>query len=523
MKKQSRLLVFFAAVLGVLFSFSAFAEAAYDGYIVRFKSVQNAAYAQEMLDSAVLFSESEDNASSVSELEPMAGDGTLFTVESAALVDMLEQAGLIEYSEPDYYLELYSYDYNADPQFGNQWAHTATNIAGAWSLGIYGNDVTVAVLDSGIYEHADMVENLLPGVNFVPPLDADGNPTGEPLDKTDMTDTVGHGTSVAGIICAAANGKGVVGAAHRAKVLPLKVAATSTFKASYVANAIMTAISRGADVISMSFGFYSDGDALSTTLHDAVELALDFNIIVVAAAGNDGQNSKGSKYSYPASYDGVISVGNLMRSGGGYAYSPTSQHNDKVTIIAPGTSVYSTRTNGSYSAVSGTSFSAPYIAAVAALAKSVDKNITPAHFRELLIATADKSLLNGAERSDYYGYGLVNAGALLRALAKEQGFEADGTIGFISPIDLRTDGGATVTFSDLSGASGKESGFSLIAGLFSGKRPLSFRVLAGALMSGVSEELDLTGMTEGSGVLRCYLLDSAGRPVSKVREKSLSA
>lgn len=519
--KRTRLLIFFAAVLGLLFSVSAFAEAAYDGYIVRFKNVQNAAYAQEMLDSAVLFSE--DGESVSAELEPMAGDGTLFTVESAALVDMLEQAGLIEYSEPDYYLELYSYDYDADPQFSNQWAHTATKIAEAWSLGIYGNDATVAVLDSGIYEHTDLAENLLPGVNFVPPLDADGNPTGEPLDKTDMTDTVGHGTSVAGIICAAANGKGVVGAAHRAKVLPLKVAATSTFKASYVANAIMTAISRGVDVISMSFGFYSDGDALSTTLYDAVELALDFNIIVVAAAGNDGQNSKGSKYSYPASYDGVISVANLMRSGGGYTCSPSSQHNDKVTIIAPGTSVYSTRTNGSYSAVSGTSFSAPYIAAVAALAKSVDKNITPAHFRELLIATADKSLLNGAERSDYYGYGLVNAGALLRALAKEQSFEVNGTIGFISPVDLRTDGGATVTFSNLSEASGKESGFSLIAGLFSGKRPLSFRVLAGALTSGGSEELDLTGMTEGSGVLRCYLLDSAGRPVSKVREKSLSA
>ena len=243
---------------------------------------------------------------------------------------------------------------------------------------------------------------------------------------------------------------------------------------------------------------------------------------MVAAAVNDGQKSDGGKYSYPASYDGVISVGNLMRSGGGYTCSPSSQHNDKVTIIAPGTSVYSTRTNGSYSAVSGTSFSAPYIAAVAALAKSVDKNITPAHFRELLIATADKSFLNGAERSDYYGYGLVNAGALLRALAKEQSFEVNGTIGFISPVDLRTDGGATVTFSDLSGVS-EESEFSLIAGLFSGKRPLSFRVLAGALTSGGSEELDLTGMTEGSGVLRCYLLDSAGRPVSKVREKSLSA
>lgn len=516
--KRTRLLIFFAAVLGLLFSVSAFAEAAYDGYIVRFKNVQNAAYAQEMLDSAVLFSE--DGESVSAELEPMAGDGTLFTVESAALVDMLEQAGLIEYSEPDYYLELYSYDYDADPQFSNQWAHTATKIAEAWSLGIYGNDATVAVLDSGIYEHTDLAENLLPGVNFVPPQDENGKPTGQPIDKTDLTDTVGHGTSVAGIICAAANGKGVVGAAHRTKVLPLKVAGTQNFTISYVADAIMTAIVRGADVISMSFG----GDANSTTLHNAIDMAMEeYNIIVVAAAGNDGQKSDGGKYSYPASYDGVISVGNLMRSGGGYTCSPSSQHNDKVTIIAPGTSVYSTRTNGSYSAVSGTSFSAPYIAAVAALAKSVDKNITPAHFRELLIATADKSLLNGAERSDYYGYGLVNAGALLRALAKEQSFEVNGTIGFISPVDLRTDGGATVTFSNLSEASGKESGFSLIAGLFSGKRPLSFRVLAGALTSGGSEELDLTGMTEGSGVLRCYLLDSAGRPVSKVREKSLSA
>ena len=61
--KRTRLLIFFAAVLGLLFSVSAFAEAAYDGYIVRFKNVQNAAYAQEMLDSAVLFSEDGESVS----------------------------------------------------------------------------------------------------------------------------------------------------------------------------------------------------------------------------------------------------------------------------------------------------------------------------------------------------------------------------------------------------------------------------------------------------------------------------
>ena len=502
MKPIRMRLAAFLVVCFCIFSFAAAADAAYDGYIVCFKDDAAAARAKQLLEALpVLYAD--DGEEPAAALDPIYGGETLFTVENDALVELFEREGLLSYSEPDYYVTLYGYDYGADPKFSSQWAHTATGIQAAWNLGLYGNEVTVAVLDSGIYEHTDLAENLLPGINFVKPN------SDTAADPDDLTDTVGHGTKVTGVICAAANAKGVVGAAHRAKVLPLKVAGSSDFKNSYVAGAINKAVELGVDVISMSFGYNSDTDMASRTIKQAVKNALACNIIVVAAAGNDGNDPvKGSLYSYPASYDGVISVANLTQTSNGYAVSSTSRHNDKVTIAAPGSSIETTSAGGGYAVVSGTSFSAPYVAAVAALAKSADKTLTPAHFKELLIQTADKSVLNGAERDDYFGYGMLDAGALLTTLAQEI-----GSTRFLSPIDRRTDGGITVTVTDFSGTGGTDT---LIGGLFSGKQPLRFQVLAKPLAAGASAEIDLTGLA-GDGILRCYVLDEAARPLSKVR------
>ena len=364
-----------AAVLAVcflIFSVTAAADAAYDGYIVCFKDDDAAARAEQLLESLpVLYAD--DGEELAAALDPIYGGETLFTVESDALVELFEREGLLSYSEPDYYVTLYGYDYAAEPQFSSQWAHTATGIRAAWELGLYGNDVTVAVLDSGIYEHADLAENLLPGINYVKPNSV------TPADPDDLTDTVGHGTKVAGVICAAANARGVVGAAHRAKVLPLKVAGSSDFKNSYVAGAINQAIELSVDVISMSFGYNSDTDMASRTVKQAVKNALANNIIVVAAAGNDGNDpTKGGMYAYPASYDGVISVANLAQTATGYAVSSSSRHNDKVTIAAPGASILTTAVGGGYASVSGTSFSAPIVSAAAALLLFIEFPIFPA-------------------------------------------------------------------------------------------------------------------------------------------------
>ena len=490
--------LFFAFLM--LLSLASLAQAAYDGYIVCFKDAQAAERGKQLLDSLPKLLDDVQTEP----LQTFCSDDTLFTVENEDVVTVLEAAGLLAYSEPDYYATLHTYDYSADSSFSRQWAHTVSGIQKAWSLGIYGNDVTVAVLDSGIYEHPDLAENLLPGVNFVRP----DNST--PADPTDLIDNVGHGTKVAGIICAAANGQGIVGAAHRAKVLPLKVADSSNFKNSYIASALEKAMLSDVDVISMSFGYLSDTDVASRTIKRYIQNALDQNIIVVASAGNDGDDAvKGGMYSYPASYDGVISVGSISGFGGKIAISGTSQHNDKVTIAAPGVYVLTTTADGGYGNVNGTSFSAPYVAAVAALAKSADKNLTPEHFRQLLIQTADKSVLNGAERDDYFGYGVLDAGALLTALAKEQG------TGFLSPIDRRTDGGTTAVYTNFSE---RENDYSLVAGLFSGARPLSFRVLTERVAVGQSTEFDISGFEKESGILRCYLLDAQLRPCSIIRQ-----
>ena len=102
-----------------------------------------------------------------------------------------------------------------------------------------------------------------------------------------------------------------------------------------------------------------------------------------------------TKYAYPASFDCVISVANLLKntSDGSYTYSGTSRYNDKVTICAPGSNIYTPYKNSasSYITISGTSFACPYISGVAALAKSIDPDITQEEFESLLIQTSNKN------------------------------------------------------------------------------------------------------------------------------------
>lgn len=494
--KPIRLLII-AAVAGFL-SLSALAETPHDGYIIRFKDAASAASAGKLVAALpTLYGTEEPSLDALYEPE------VLYKTDDERLVSLFEQAGLVEYSEPDYYVRLYGYDYNADAGFAGQWAHTATHMTDAWQYGVYGNEVTVAVIDSGVDpSHPDLAENLLPGYNY---LLNSANPA-------DMSDTVGHGTGVAGIICAAANGTGAVGAAHRAKVVPLKVADSTTFLSSDLARAVFDAIyTYGADVINMSFGYTNTSSVESTTIRGALEDAMSYGIIVVAAAGNIDKDLPAGAYSYPASYDGVISVASLAKlSTGDYAPASTSQHNDRVTVIAPGSRVYTTHPGGSYLNREGTSFSSPYVAAVAALAKSVDPDITPEHFTELLIRTADKTPLAGAERNDSYGYGIVNAGALIRALAAE-----NSRGGFLSPIDRRTDGSITVRFCNLSDSTAEFSFFARSG--MSTTRPASIRTVFRTLAAGEIAEADITSLNAG-GTISCYLLDRFSfRPMTEKR------
>lgn len=133
------------------------------------------------------------------------------------------------------------------------------------------------------------------------------------------------------------------------------------------------------------------------------------NIILVAASGNSGTDTK----FYPASYPSVISVGALTSN---LERAWFSQYNDQVDITAPGVSIKSTHKGGAYRTLSGTSMSSPHVAGVAALVWSHFPTLSAQDIREALESTAQD--LGTSGRDDEYGHGLIRADLAYNLLAE---------------------------------------------------------------------------------------------------------
>ncbi len=274
--------------------------------------------------------------------------------------------------------------------------HYATHLSeigapAAWAT-TTGEGITVAVLDSGVDPTApDLTGRVLPGADFA---------TG--------TDIGTHGTQVATVAAGALdNGIGAAGVAPDVDVLPVRVCTPQGCSGAAVAQGIVWAADHGADVVNLSLG----GETYSTVTADAVDYALRKGVVVAAAAGNTGD--RGNPVEYPASYPGVVSV-SASAVGGGAA--PWAQHNDAVDLSAPGEDVPAggpASQGHEYFAVSGTSFSAPQVAAAAALVRSVAPAATPGQVEALLRTSA-------APRPSWpagYGTGMLDVAAAVRAAA----------------------------------------------------------------------------------------------------------
>ena len=168
---------------------------------------------------------------------------------------------------------------------------------------------------------------------------------------------------------------------------------------SKILEAIGYAIEQNVDVISMSFG--GESKATILPLETALKKAEEKGILLVGSAGNYGLSS----YIYPASFDCVISVASIDESG---LRSSFSRYNDKLFVTAPGGNIKSTGylSSNLYRTDGGTSFSAPIVSAMGAIAKQVNKSITNDGFKELLKASVvDKGAIGF---DNYYGYGAVD-------------------------------------------------------------------------------------------------------------------
>jgi subtilisin family serine protease len=279
-----------------------------------------------------------------------------------------------------------------------------------------GNDAMVlAIVDSGVMlSHPDLAGRLVAGYDFV---NNDSSPD----------DDFGHGTMVAGIAAAATNNsRGVAGAAWRGKIMPIKVLDfEGKANDDDIAAGITYAVDRGASVINLSLG----GPGASTTLQSAVDYATSRNVVVVAAAGNDG--TKGVTIAttphFPAACNGVISVGSTDTAGN---HSTFSSYGNWVDVVAPGESIASTArptfaSPAQYNTGSGTSFSSPLVASIAFLLRSADPNAAQGTISLRIIATARDLGTPGVDA--VYGSGMVDAAAALAATSS--GFSTASTNG----------------------------------------------------------------------------------------------
>jgi major intracellular serine protease len=229
-----------------------------------------------------------------------------------------------------------------------------------WEQGYSGEGIVIAVLDTGCdSDHFELKDQIIDGYNFT--KDDNG-------DRTIFDDYNGHGTHVCGTICAAENEAGVIGVAPKAKLLVLKVLSGQGYgDTKWVTEGVRHAIDwRGENgervrVISMSLGGRED----SPELHQAIQEAIQQDILVVCAAGNDGDGKdETDEYAFPGAYPEVVQVGSVNLRG---EISKFSNTNCKIDLVAPGEEILSTYLNNEFAVLSGTSMAAPHISGAAAL------------------------------------------------------------------------------------------------------------------------------------------------------------
>ena len=250
-----------------------------------------------------------------------------------------------------------------------------------------GSGVKVAVVDTGIdVDHPDL--DVAGGANF-------------DRRAKSYDDNNGHGTHVAGTIAAKENGIGVVGVAPKAELYAVKVLdRKGSGLTSQVIAGIDWAVANGMDVVNLSLGSnYPNSD-----LEDALELAMQAGVIIVAAAGNDG-----SAVDFPGAYASTIGVGAINPD---QTLAYFSSRGAEVDVVAPGVAVYSTYRGGGYRELQGTSMATPHVAGLAALFRAKYPGASLNQFR---LALQQSSVDLGVAGFDpLYGYGLVDAQGLLQ-------------------------------------------------------------------------------------------------------------
>ena len=325
----------------------------------------------------------------IGRLDARTDAGTVARLRQDPAVVFIERDGHVRALDFPRPAPVLGFDVPTDPLFGSQWNMSRIQVPEAHALTRGRAGVRVAIVDTGVdMKHPDLAGHVESVWDFIHQDD-------------DARDDNGHGTHCAGVVAAQPDGVGVMGVAPGVTVLAVKALdAEGLGTWSQVAEGIVAAVRRRADVINLSLG----APQASFTLSEAVKFAVGSGVTVVAAAGNENSESP----SYPASWPGVVSVGSSNTKD---LKSPFSNYGPTITLAAPGSKIVSTLRYGEWGEMSGTSMASPHVAGVAALIKSVAPGFTSAQIRDRLVATVDD--LGAPGRDDQTGAGRVNA---LRAI-----------------------------------------------------------------------------------------------------------
>lgn len=377
---------------------------------------------------------------------------------------MIHETGLVRYAEIQSY-GVFTVSPN-DPLYPQQWALNNTGQTGgtpgadmdaelAWEISAGDPSVVVAVLDSGtLITHPDLAPNVWTNLDEIPNngQDDDGNGFIDDTNGWDFGNNNNnvasgnfHGTHVTGCVAArGGNGIGIAGLAGGVGGPGVQTMAVAVGEGgpitSIIDDAILYAVNNGARVITFSL---TVGSTQAT--NDALQFAYVTNDVFIDCASGNG----GSSVGYPANQSQVMAVASTTDDD---VKSGFSNPGPQVEVAAPGSNILSTQLGNGYGTSSGTSFSAPYVGALAGLIRSVNPGLDAPAVRQLIIDTADDVGAAGFDNGT--GFGRINAHqALLQAGSSigEVGIEeelyacSDSLNLTLSDFDLSGTGTANVT------------------------------------------------------------------------------
>jgi len=302
----------------------------------------------------------------------------------------------VEYAHPNYVLNRshpiqgsYPFsDQSFKGDYDGQYASTQLGLAQAHQLAV-GTGVVVGVIDGGIdFSHPALGGMAVSGHDFV---DDDDDATDEPGGTTS-----GHGTFVAGVIHLVAPG---------ATIRSYRVMNASGDGDGFtVARAIERAVADGCLILNISLAL----TARNLAVRDAIDRASGHGVLVVGGAGNLGSSDP----VYPAAEDNVLAVAALDSL---YAKAGFSSFGSYVDLCAPGENVYSSYQKPYFAWWSGTSFSAPFVSGLAALAKQKFAVSDGLQLRNRLMLTAVDIDVENPNYVGALGAGVVDPESALTA------------------------------------------------------------------------------------------------------------